>query len=230
MSKIKKCKDCGKKLVNYRATRCRSCAAKKRGFSKEHRRKINQTRKRLFREGKLVPWNKGKKTGPQPPALVKKRVRSRRGYRHSEETKQKIRESNKGNKHGVQNLKPFKKGECRHPETTFKKGDPRLIGENNPNWNGGASTLAQKIQATSEYKEWRGAVFKRDNYTCQVCGDDKGGNLQAHHVQPQMEMKIEYNLNTLEDVLNEERFFDVSNGVTLCKRCHKTYHDLNGYK
>ena len=25
-------------------------------------------------------------------------------------------------------------------------------------------------------------VYKRDNYTCQRCGDNKGGNLVAHHL------------------------------------------------
>jgi len=32
---------------------------------------------------------------------------------------------------------------------------------------------------------WREKVFKRDNYTCQVCGK-KGGYLIADHIKPEV--------------------------------------------
>lgn len=31
---------------------------------------------------------------------------------------------------------------------------------------------------------WRTAVFTRDGYACQDCGDARGGNLNAHHLKP----------------------------------------------
>lgn len=55
-------------------------------------------------------------------------------------------------------------------------------------------------------KEWRTAVFQRDNYTCQWCGQ-VGGRLQAHHIKPFMEYP---NLR-----------LELSNGITLCLECHK---------
>lgn len=65
------------------------------------------------------------------------------------------------------------------------------------------------------YYEWRKQVYKRDNYSCQCCGDDKGGNLVAHHI-----------LNYSE---HKELRIDINNGITLCKDCHKKFHDTYGY-
>src|SRR5579859_8266718 len=33
---------------------------------------------------------------------------------------------------------------------------------------------------SQEYKRWRYDVFLRDRFTCQECGDHRGGNLVAH--------------------------------------------------
>lgn len=63
------------------------------------------------------------------------------------------------------------------------------------------------------YIEWRKAVFERDNYTCQLCGQ-VGGKLNAHHIKP--------------FAGSPEGRLDVSNGVTLCKECHKEVHRNGG--
>jgi len=65
------------------------------------------------------------------------------------------------------------------------------------------------------YIEWRTSVFERDNYTCVKCGDGQGGNLYSHH----------------KDGFNwcEGRRLDVSNGVTLCNKCHNDFHRTYGY-
>lgn len=61
-----------------------------------------------------------------------------------------------------------------------------------------------------EYKRWRFDVFARDKFACQECGDKRGGNLVAHHIKPFAEYP--------------ELRFEVSNGVTLCRKCHKATH------
>lgn len=55
-------------------------------------------------------------------------------------------------------------------------------------------------------REWREKIFKRDNFTCQFCGQ-RGGRLQADHIKPYKEFP------ELRHVL--------SNGRTLCIDCHK---------
>lgn len=57
-----------------------------------------------------------------------------------------------------------------------------------------------------KWKLWREGVFKRDNWTCQLC-DKRGSNLEAHHKKGWAMFPI------LRYVL--------SNGITLCYPCHK---------
>lgn len=82
-----------------------------------------------------------------------------------------------------------------------------LKGKNNPNWKGGISTINNIIRGSYEYKLWREAVFKRDNWTCIWCGK-KGGELNADHIKP--------------FALYPELRFAIDNGRTLCIDCHKT--------
>lgn len=68
---------------------------------------------------------------------------------------------------------------------------------------------AQDIRKSVEYSKWRTAVFVRDEYTCQICGQ-VGGRLNAHHIKlfskyPKLRLKV-------------------SNGLTLCESCHKEIH------
>lgn len=81
-----------------------------------------------------------------------------------------------------------------------------IKGEGNHNWKGGITSKNQIIRNSEEYKNWRLKVFEHDNYTCQCCGDNKGGNLNAHHIE---------NFSS-----NEELRFDIENGITLCNKCH----------
>lgn len=85
-----------------------------------------------------------------------------------------------------------------------------LMGENNSNWKGGITPETIKIRNSKVYKDWRGLVFKRDNWTCRECFDkSRRGHavyLEAHHLKP--------------FATHIELRFDVSNGVTLCKKCH----------
>lgn len=105
-------------------------------------------------------------------------------------------------------------------------------GKNNSSWKGGLTDLYIMIRHLDEYKSWRKSVFERDNYICQKCGDNKGGNLEAHHkkqfAQILQEFLQEYSqFSPIEDketlvrlATTYKDFWDVSNGVTLCRDCH----------
>jgi 5-methylcytosine-specific restriction endonuclease McrA len=82
----------------------------------------------------------------------------------------------------------------------------RRKGKGNSNWKGGITPKNQKIRASERYKEWRKAVFERDQFTCIWCGQ-VGGTLHADHIKPFSE--------------HPRLRFKVSNGRTLCVACHK---------
>jgi hypothetical protein len=97
--------------------------------------------------------------------------------------------------------------------------DP-LSGERNGNWQGGITPINAQIRNSKEYLEWKISVFKRDNYTCQCCGNKK--NLEAHHVE---------NFSS-----NPEKRFAINNGLTMCSECHNPiyrgsfHHTYGTYK
>lgn len=76
----------------------------------------------------------------------------------------------------------------------------------NPNWKEGASA-DKRNTSTAEYRAWRSAVFERDDYTCQMCGQ-VGGDLNADHIKA---WKLFPDLR-----------FEISNGRTLCVCCHRS--------
>lgn len=81
-------------------------------------------------------------------------------------------------------------------------------GEKHPRFKGNKNDRATE-RVRYPYKEWRWAVFKRDNFTCQDCGQH-GGILTAHHIAEWA------NAPALR--------YEVSNGVTLCEPCHDKRH------
>ena len=102
---------------------------------------------------------------------------------------------------------------------------PSIKGDKNPNWKNGKTKLSFAIKNTQEYKIWRKSVFERDNYTCQCCNRrNKSGNkviLECHHIKPFSIILSEYNIKTVDEALCCEELFDINNGQTLCKECHK---------
>lgn len=89
-------------------------------------------------------------------------------------------------------------------------------GERNINWRGGVSSEHKRDMSSKEYKLWRNTVFKRDGYTCQLCGK-RGGTLNADHIKPWAYFP--------------DLRHSIENGRTLCLECHKgTYKDVFRYR
>ena len=90
------------------------------------------------------------------------------------------------------------------------------VGENHPMWNKEKTQdERERERSYSDYTNWRNKVYERDNYVCQCCGDNQGGNLNAHHLDSY-------------DWCAEKRI-DIDNGITLCVTCHKKFHSKYGY-
>ena len=101
--------------------------------------------------------------------------------------------------------------ECQHKWLIGK-----LKGKNNPNYNPNITDEErEKGRHIYGIENFRKEVYKRDEYKCKLCGDDKGGNLNAHHLNS-------YNSD-------KENRTNIDNGVCLCTKCHKLFHNIYGY-
>lgn len=69
-----------------------------------------------------------------------------------------------------------------------------------------------RFKRPSQTKAWRADIYKRDRYTCQLCGFNS--NLRAHH------------LNGFNWAIDER--YDINNGITLCEECHNDFHSKYG--
>ena len=89
-------------------------------------------------------------------------------------------------------------------------------GENNQNWNPNLTQEEREFGRQIEgYSDWIYSVQERDNYTCQCCGKKSSGDMNTHHMDG-------YNWC-------KDKRVSVSNGVTLCGECHKSFHSDYGY-
>lgn len=128
------------------------------------------------------------------------------GKKHSPEAKQKIKDSIK---------RRFPNGRKHSIETRLKMSASHGRGSANSHWEGGKTDLNKKVRNSIEYRLWREAVFKRDNYTCIWCGfHGSQGRLNADHIKP--------------FALFPELRLALDNGRTLCKKCHSTTDSYKG--
>ena len=90
-------------------------------------------------------------------------------------------------------------------------------------WTKFKQPATKRLRGSLRYKQWRDAVYARDNYTCQRCGRRSMAGapckLNAHHI-----------LNFKNHI---SKRFDVNNGITFCYNCHSqkikgSFHNLYG--
>jgi hypothetical protein len=165
-----------------------------KGWFKKKKRPSPKTE---FKKG-VVSWNKGKKNL----------------WKHTDEWKQKMSRRMKGHPsyctdEGNKKISIAHKGK-KHTEEHRRKISEALKGEKSYRWRGGVTLKQEKIRRNIEFRLWREAVFARDNWTCQECGDNKGHNLNAHHIKsfskyPELRIALD-------------------NGIALCKTCHIKIH------
>jgi len=150
---------------------------------------IKRDKKGRIMKGSSNAWNKGKKGYKNKGSFTSRRM--------------------KGNKWR------FEKG---HIPWDKGKRRPEMIG-NKLNWKGGIVKRTELVRKLPEYKQWRSAVFERDNWTCQTCGA-RGTYLEAHHIKELHLIIKEGIIKTAQDSKRCKQLWDINNGVTLCKNCH----------
>lgn len=176
--------------------------------SEEHRRKLS-----IVMKGRPGYW-KGKK---MPASARLAMSQSGKKKRLTQEHKDKIAKALTGRSISEETRQKFI-GRKQSSETRLKKS-MKQKGAKGSNWQGGVSPINERIRQSSEFKQWRAAVFARDKYTCQRCGVKyQVGNrpkLHPHHIKSFAKYP--------------ELRFKVNNGITLCEKCHKEVHqDDNG--
>lgn len=165
----------------------------------------------------------------------KKGHKIRLGMKHTEETKSKIKEKRKNQIFSKEtreklreiNLERRKNGWKPIPivsEERKKQLSIQMSGKNNIFWKGGINKLTPKIRHSMQYKKWRKEVFERDKYICVVCGFNKGHILEADHIKSFSEIIKENNIKSFQSAIDCEELWNIDNGRTLCKPCHKKTH------
>lgn len=76
-------------------------------------------------------------------------------------------------------------------------------------WNGFKEPINALIRKSVPYKSWRQQVFRRDGYSCVICGakSGKGIKIEADHIKP---------FST-----HPKLRMELGNGRTLCRQCHE---------
>jgi hypothetical protein len=161
------------------------------------------------------------------------------GNHPTEETLEKLRLSHTGKVRTAESIErgaAKMRGRKRPPFSDEWRENIRLSGiglhsgEKNPGWIDGRTPFVKLIRHLSCYKYWEKMVKKRDDFTCQKC-NIRGGKLHSHH-KKSFNLIYEENkdkINFAEDAYNIPEFWDLDNGITLCKKCHDNFHGIYGH-
>lgn len=91
-----------------------------------------------------------------------------------------------------------------------------ISGDKHYKWNSELTDAERKERRKcEEYIQFVQSVLERDDYTCQICGKHNN-HMDVHHLDG-------YSWCI-------EKRYDVKNGITLCKDCHKAFHSFYSWK
>lgn len=177
----------------------------------------------IIQKGRVITWgdkiSKSKIGHTVSQETIDKIKESRKGFRHTEETKLKVSGSNsamwKGGRPKCACGKQLSDYKCKH--CVKCNNELKLnakFGEKNWRWRGGISSEHDKLRQSLEIKRWKKECKKRDNYTCQKDLSTRD-NIVVHHIESFANFP--------------ELRTDVNNGIILSREAHLNFHKKFGY-
>ena len=152
-----------------------------------------------------------KKSGHRPPQVL-----YWKGKHRSPEDKEKMRQAK------LRNPMRYWLGKERPDMSGDKNPNFGKFGPEHSKWVENKKCILDKqIRSSFKYRQWRSDVFTRDNFTCINCGATKIYLEADHYPIMFVEIRDAYNLQTLEQAFECEALWNINNGRTLCKECHK---------
>lgn len=213
-----RCEVCGKIFFveSYRAKTARFCSLGCYGTSPENVARLRKSSAKR-RQGKIVKCTECGRDVYRHPSTINRRRCSKacankyiaRVYKSDKNRTDRLIAIGKT----IDHSKPSTR---RKLSTSIKRAfvegrlKPRRGSDSNL-WKGGVASLQNTIRHSPKYNEWRTAVYTRDGFRCKKCGTGK--DLHAHHIK---EFSKFPDLRLV-----------VSNGITLCKKCHSDIHGRN---
>lgn len=195
---------------------------KKKLFTEEHKRRISIA-KTKYPDNYCMDCNKQLKSKKSKRCNICSRIGEHNpfyGKKHSQEIKDIISYKTTGNRWKL-----------------TEEQRNRKCGINSHRYRGGITDIRKRIRGLAESNNWRRNIFIRDNFTCMECYiPGNGKNLIAHHIKRfnvlLTEFLSQYNqFSPTEDkitlsriAINHKTFWDINNGITLCKECHTKEH------
>jgi hypothetical protein len=119
----------------------------------------------------------------------------------------------------------------------------RSYGKDNPNWQGGVTSLKMLLRKSKKYKQWQMAVFRRDDFRSVLSGKHgQKWDLVSHHItrftdllrvflslHPELDSADSKGRTELVKLaMDYEPFWDVGNGMTLLRDEHQQLHRKEG--
>jgi len=113
---------------------------------------------------------------------------------------------------------------CKNNAGKVRERSAKTRAENHYRWKGGSSKINVSIRQLEENRKWMDAVKARDG-ACVNCGNTN--KLESHHIIPLSMLLERYSITDRDTARNTPQLWDVSNGITLCRKCH---YELHGRK
>jgi len=90
-----------------------------------------------------------------------------------------------------------------------------------PNLDPEYEKFSRSLRSKAKYLIWKKNCLERDNFSCNKCG--RKSQLTVHHLQTVWSFVERHGMN-IEEIETDPLFYNIENGITLCRACHMSNH------